>query len=154
MLLFFFLFQEEHRFYIFYFIFYCCSITVVQIFPPLLSIALPTPHSLSQSPPCCLCPWVLYTCSLTRPLPLLSPVFPSPLSPGHCPFVLYFYVAGSVLLLFIVCFVYHIKLIGEIIYLPFDAWLISLSIMLSRSIYAVEKGRSSFFLSAAYYSIV
>ena len=39
---------------------------------------------------------------------------------------------------------------GEIIwYLSFTTWLISLSIMLSSSIHAVEKGRSSFFLSAA-----
>ena len=39
-------------------------------------------------------------------------------------------------------------------YLSFTTWLISLSIVLSSSIHAVAKGRSSFFLSAAYYSIM
>ena len=39
-------------------------------------------------------------------------------------------------------------------YLSFTAWLISLSIMLSRSIHAVVKGMSSFVLSAVWYSIV
>ena len=40
-----------------------------------------------------------------------------------------------------------IPLIGEIMwYLFFIAWLISLSIMFSRSIHATTKGRSSFFL--------
>ena len=39
-------------------------------------------------------------------------------------------------------------------YLSFMTWLISLSIMLSSSIHAVAKGRSSFFLSPAYNSTV
>ena len=44
-----------------------------------------------------LCPWVLYTCSLTT-FSLLSPLFPSPHSPGYCQFVLNFNVSGSILL--------------------------------------------------------
>ena len=49
-----------------------------------------TPHSLSQSLPCCPLPWVLYTCSLTRPFPFfpMLPLSPSPLVTGH--FVPYF----------------------------------------------------------------
>ena len=44
----------------------------------------------------------------------------------------------------------YIPVKGEIIwYLSLTAWLISLSIMLSSSIHAVEKGISSFFISAA-----
>ena len=53
-------------------------------YPPLLSSALPTPTPTFNLPhPHCVCPWVLYTCSL-MPLPLLSPVI-SPLPYGHCP---------------------------------------------------------------------
>ena len=48
------------------------------------------------------------------------------------------------------CFVHWVPLIGEIIwYLSFTTWLISLSLILSSSILAVTKGRSSFFLSTA-----
>ena len=49
----------------------------------------------------------------------------------------------------LVCFVDYVPLKGEIIwYLSLTTWLIALSIMLSNSIHAVAKGRSSFFLSA------
>ena len=53
--------------------FYCCSNSVVPIFPPLLSPALstPLPHSILP-PPHCFCSWVRYTCSLTW----LFPFFP------------------------------------------------------------------------------
>ena len=61
--------------------------------------------------------------------------------------------------LVIFCLLYsvvdYVAVKGEIIwYLSLTAWLISLSIMLSSSIHAVEKGISSFFLSDAYNSIV
>ena len=47
-------------------------------------------------------------------------------------------------------FVDYVPVKGEITwYLSLTTWLISLSIMLSRSIHAVAKGISSFFLSAA-----
>ena len=49
-------------------LFYCCSITVVPI-PPPLALPCPAPCSLSQSPPCCPCPWVLYPSALTAPFP-------------------------------------------------------------------------------------
>ena len=112
-----------------------------QFFP----VALPCPaqlppHSLSHSPPCCPLPWIFYMCPLTRPFlfPLLS--F-SPLPSGHCQCVHYFHVSGSILLICLFCWW------GEIIwYLSFTTWLISLSIMLSISIYAVLKGRAPFFL--------
>ena len=46
-------------------------------------------------------------------------------------------------------FVDYVPVKGDIIwYLSLTAWLISLSIMLSSSIHAVTKGRSSFFLSS------
>ena len=67
--------------------------------------------------------------------------------------LLYFHVSGSILLL--VCLVDQVPLIGKIIqYLSFTTWLISLSIILSSSIYAVAKGRSFFILFPAQYSIV
>ena len=62
---------------------------------------------------------------------------------------LFFISMSLVLFCSLVCFVDYVPPIGEVIwYLSFTTWLISLSIMLSRSIYAVVKGRSSFFLSA------
>ena len=54
---------------LFFNFFYCCSCTVVSIFLPLLSPALPTPPPTLNPNPLWLCPWVLYTCSLTT-LPL------------------------------------------------------------------------------------
>ena len=93
---------------LFYF-FYCCSSTVVSIFLP----PLPPPHPL-QLPTLnpsrlWLCPWVLYTCSLTT-LPLLSLLTPFPLPSGYCQFVLYFNVSGYVLLacLFILLIRFHL----------------------------------------------
>ena len=67
-----------------------------------------------------------------------------------------FFISMSLLVLcLLVSFVDQVPLIGEIIwYLSFTASLTSLSIMLSSSIYAIGKGRSSFFLSAAQYVIV
>ena len=121
--------------------FYCCSCTVVSIFPSLLSPAPPTPTSHPQSYPLWLCPWVLYTCSLMT-LSLLSPVtpFPSPLVTVS----LFFISMSLVIFYFLVCFVDQLPLIGEIIwYLSLTSWLTSLSITLSSSIHAVTKGRSS-----------
>ena len=60
--------------------FYYCSITVVPISSPLLSPALPIrhlPYSFLAPLSRCLCPWVLYTCSLMTLL-LLSPVISLP----------------------------------------------------------------------------
>ena len=55
-------------FYFIIFIFYLllyCHITVVPIFPTLLSFTQLTPFSSSQSPPCCPHPWVIHVWSLT-----------------------------------------------------------------------------------------
>ena len=38
-------------------------------FSPVVLLASPTPCSHSQSPPCCLCPWVICICYLTRHFP-------------------------------------------------------------------------------------
>ena len=67
--------QEFTQFSLFlYLFFYCCSTTVVPIFPPSLSPTPLTPTFHTQSNyPHCLCPWVLYTCSLMT-LFLLSPI--------------------------------------------------------------------------------
>ena len=67
---------------------------------------------------------------------------------------LFFISMPLVLFCLLACFVDQVPLIGKIIwYVCFTVWLISLSIMLSRSIHVVMKGRSSF-LFAVYYSIV
>ena len=51
------------------------------------------PHSVLPLPHC-LCPWILYRCSLTWPLPFF-PVIPLP--SGYCQFVLYFHVSVYIL---------------------------------------------------------
>ena len=126
-------------------LFYCCSITVVCIFSPLL---YPTPAK-HTSPPCFhpppwFCLRVLYSSSW-KPFSLLS-LPPSPLAT-----VRLFLISMS-LVIFCLLFssVDYVLLKGEIIwYLSLTVWLILLSIMLSSSIHAFAKGRSSFFLSAA-----
>ena len=127
------------------FYFYCYSITIVCIFSPFLH---PTPANPTSLPhlylPPWFCPCVLY-CSSCKPL--------SPLSPPHSPLaiVTLFLISMSlVIFCMLFSFVDHVPIKGEIIwYLSLTTWLISLSIMLSSSIYAVAKGVSSFFLSAA-----
>ena len=86
-----------------FFLFYCCSVTVVPITPLLLSSALPTPTSHIQSYPH---PVVAVRGSFKRVLwracPFI-PRYPCPLPSGHCEFVLYFHVSGSVLLACFFC---------------------------------------------------
>ena len=56
--------------------FIVCSITVVLFFFPLLPPSTQlTPLTHSQSLLCCPCPWVIHTCSLTKPFPFLPPLF-------------------------------------------------------------------------------
>ena len=91
-------------------------------------------------PPPWFCPGVLYSSSC-NPLSLLSPPH------YHLDIVRLFLTSVA---LVIVCllfsFVDYVPVKGEITwYLFFTIWLISLSIMLSSSIHAVTKGRSSFF---------
>ena len=82
------------------------------------------------------------------------PPYPSPLT-SLVNFSLFFISKSLIIYCLLVCFIDQVLLIGEIIwYLFFTARLISLSVMLSSSIHALVKGRSSFFLSAAQYSIV
>ena len=119
-------------------LFYCCSSTVISIshhrVPPSTHPDLP-PSSL---PSLCSCPWVLYTCSLTT-LPLHCCVIPHP-PPLWLLSIIYFNVSSyNFACLFILLIRFHLQC---------SSWLISLSIMLSSSIHAVTKGRSSFFLSA------
>ena len=85
---------------------------------------------------------------------LTFPFYPPPASPLRRAMGrginLFFVSMSLVLFCSLICFVDKVPLIGEIIwYLSFSVWLISLSIMLSSSIHAVTKGRSSFFLSVA-----
>ena len=124
---------------------YCCSITVVCIFPtPLLPISA-KPTSLPYfHPPPGFCPCVLY-CSSWKPFPPLAPP-PSP------PAIVRLFLISMSLVIFclLFSFVDYVPLKGEIIwYLSITTWFISLSIMLSSSTHAVAKGISSFFLSAA-----
>ena len=96
-------------------------------------------------PHCCPCPWVIHTCSLFCSFSCLPALSPSPFPFDH--FQSCSHACGSILLVY---FIYQIPCIGEIIwYFSFTHWVISLSIIFSRPISAVEKDQSSFFLSAA-----
>ena len=133
-------------------LFYCCSSTVVCIYLPPSPPSQPSPPPSPDSTSPWLCPCVLYICSRKPfpPLPLVS-LPTSPLVTVR----LFFISMSLVTFCLFVCFADQVPVKGEIIwYLSFSAWLISLSIMLSSSIHAVAKGRSSFFLSTAQYSIV
>ena len=113
----------------------------------------PTPAKLISLPCFHPRPWfcscVLYSCSWK--------LFPS-LSPPNSPLVivkLFLISMSLVIYCLIFSFVDYVPVKGEITwYFSLTSWLISLSITLSSSIHAVAKGRSSFFLSAAYNSIV
>ena len=122
-------------------------------FFPLCLPTQPSPHSHSQSPHHCPCPWVLHTCSLTSPFTFFQPVLTSclPLTT-----VSMFYVSMPlVLFCLVVYFVHQIPIVSEIIwYVSFTDWLISLRIRVSSSIHAVTKGKNSFFFTAVQYSIV
>ena len=60
----------------------------------------PPPTFNPPPQPRCLCPWVLYTCSLTWPFPFFPPLSPSP---HRCQFVLYFHISVSILLACLLC---------------------------------------------------
>ena len=111
--------------------------------PPHPTPAEPTslPH---LNPPPWFCPCVLYS-SFCNSL--------SWLSPPHFPLaIVRLFLTSMSLVIFCLLFssVDYVPVKGEIIwYLSLTAWLIILTIMLSRSIHVVAKGISSFFLSAA-----
>ena len=132
--------SQSYICFFFFLTFYCCSSKIVSIFPP----PLPQPQS-SHFPPLILplFGFVLYR-FFWKSFPPFHPIIPSHLLSST---VNLFLISMSLVIFYLlVCFV---PLKGEIIrYLSLTAWLISLSIMLSRSIHAVAKGRSSFVLSA------
>ena len=115
-------------------------------FFPILLLCSAQPLLPQSIPPCCPCPWVIYTCSLPKPVPFFLPLSSSHLPSGPCHFVPCFHASSSIfphLFLLFIRFLLQVRSYGI---LSFTAWLISLSIMLSGSIHAVTKGRSSFFL--------
>ena len=124
---------------------------LLQLSPLLLPWPTSTqPHpypSLSQSPYFCPSPWVMHKCSLATPFTIFHPVSPTTLAA-----VSLFHVA-MLLLLFcslVYCALQTPHLSQVMWYLSFFDWLISLN-MLSRSIHAVAKGRSSFSFTATLY---
>ena len=134
------------------FLLFFYSSTVVSIFPLPFSPTPITPTSHPQaSLPVALSMGLLYL--FLDDLSHSFSHYPPPLSPLVT--VHFFFISVSGYILLNVCFLDWVPLISEIIwYLSFAVWFISLSIMLSSSIHAVTKGRSSFFLSAAWYSIL
>ena len=140
----------KHSFFFFFLNFYCYSIRVVCLFSPTLHLnpgkltTLPDIH-----PPHWFCLSVLYNRSCNH----LSPLYP----PHSSLAILRLFLTSMSLVIFCLLFpsVDYAPVKGEIIwYLSLTIWLISLSIMLSSFIHAVANGISSFFLSAAYNSIV
>ena len=137
------------------------------LFSPLFPSPLPVPYlPPSLFPHLSSCPWVIYIRSLAFPILFLTSrcpfctyhlgfSFPVPFPPLFLPPAIWFlsaYFLFQCLWLYFACwFVLLIRFLLKVrsYGLYFIAWLISLSIMLSSSIHAVEKGRSSFFLSVA-----
>ena len=107
-----------------------------------LPSTLPQPLYLLESSHCCLClwGWFFYFC-----------LVPSQFSPRPSPWttVSWFFVSRSLFLFCLLAYFVHYSLyISEIIwYLSFSDLLVSLSIILSRSIHAVKKGKISFLYS-------
>ena len=103
----------------------------------------PTVNPPPCPPPCGLCPWVFYTCSLTWSFSFfpLNPPHPSPLVS-----VTLFFISMSLVLFCssVLLIRFHIKVRSH--GMSFTAWFLWLSIILLSSIHAVEKGKGSFFL--------
>ena len=99
-----------------YFLFHVLLVTLLelfQLFPPLPLSPQPAPHSHSQAPPRCPCPWVLNICSLTNPFTFFQSVPTSILPSYYCLF------RGSmspVLFFSLVYFVHYIPLTRVIIW--------------------------------------
>ena len=110
---------------------------------PFLPIPPPHPRWTSSlphlHPPPWFCPCVFYSSSCN---------YLSSLSPPHSHLtIVRLFLTSMSLVIFCLLFssIDYVPVKGEIIwYLSLTAWLISLSIMLSSSIHAVAKGRSSF----------
>ena len=101
----------------------------------------------------CLCPWVLYTCSLIAPFPFFQLLFLFLLPSRYCQFIIYFHVSSSILYTCWFCWWGSIYRWDHMVFV-FHCLLISLSIILSRSMEAIAKGKSSSIFSDAWYSIV
>ena len=132
----------------FFVIFFIVVHVHLSAFPP---DNFPTTPAIPTCLPCFQPLWfclsVLYSCSWkgTTQGASITP----PLSPHTSPLVtisLFLISMSLVIFCLLFSFVDYIPVKGGIIwYLSLTAWLISLSIMLSSSIHAVVKGRSSFF---------
>ena len=137
----------------FFKLFYCCSVTVVSAFSPHPS----TPPQPKPPPsPASTLPLDFVHVSFIGVRVNASPHYPLPTTRSPLAIVRLFLTSMS-LVIFCLLFssVDYVPVKGEIIwYLSLTIWFISLSIMLCSSIHAVAKGMSSFFLSAAYNSIV
>ena len=83
--------------------FYCFCYYSCPNFPPLTPSTQPAPHSHSQSPHCCPCPWVIHRCSLTCPSTFFQLVPTSSLSSYSCQSVPWFHASGSILLISLFC---------------------------------------------------
>ena len=132
--------------YFFFFLLFYCSSTVVFIFF----------HHSHPSHPSCLPPsnlpsLALSMCPLYKFLDDTSPIFPhypSPCSPLVTVSLLFISMSLVIFCLLVFCWLGSTYRWDHIVFV-FTTGLISLSIMLSRSIHAFRKGGSSFFLSAA-----
>ena len=140
---------------LYFFPFFIDTNADVPIPPPHFAHIHPSsaPPSLWLSPHCFLCLWVTHIRSLANPFTFFHPALP-PTSPRT---------AVSLFLesmpLFLFCssadFVHYISRISEIIWcLSFSDQLISLCVIISRSIHAIAKGKISLLYIHVIYSIV
>ena len=111
-----------------------------------------TPHPLLRpSTPCCPCSWVMPVCPLANPFTFFHPAPSSVLTAIS----LFSLTMPPFQFCSLVYFFHDILHISEIIwYLSFTDWLISLNIILFRSIHAVTMGKSSFLFTAVCYFVV
>ena len=119
---------------IFFKLFYCCSIIVVCLFsPPLYATPAKTTSLPCFHPPPWFCPCVLYTSSW-------KPFRHCPLPPSLAIVRLFLISMSLVIFCLLFSSVDYVPVKGDMIwYLSLSTWVISLSIILSSSMHAVQR---------------
>ena len=138
------IFAHFYFYFLYFKIFYCLCYYSCPNCPPLPPSTQPALHFHSQSQHHCPYPWPLHICSLANPFTYQS--VPSSSLPSYsCQSIPWFYASGSILL---ISLFYSLDSFYKWDYMVFVFYQLSysISIIVSSSIHAVQKGRNSFFL--------